>query len=165
MAKVIKINLIVNKRMSPAIILIGVLILIVLFVIKFNSSEVSSILTSAVTSEGDDEHETETRETTGCISQLNTLRATLAAKKKELKTLRTARKKECTEQLAKTQAEVDRIQAKIDNFSSRTKIVPLPGGEVGPPYNPPPPRTNTRPNQRPNPRPAQLPQLYNYDYY
>ena len=54
MAKVIKINLIVNKRMSPAIILIGVLILIVLFVIKFNSSEVSSILTSAVTSEGDD---------------------------------------------------------------------------------------------------------------
>ncbi len=43
--------------MYPAIILIG--ILIVLFV-KFNSSEVYSILTSEVTSEGDDEHETET---------------------------------------------------------------------------------------------------------
>ncbi len=42
--------------MYPAIILIG--ILIVLFV-KFNSSEVYSILTSEVTSEGDDEHETE----------------------------------------------------------------------------------------------------------
>lgn len=138
--------------MSPAIILIGVLILIVMFV-KFNSSEVYSILTSEVTSEGDDEHETET---TGCISKLNTLRATLEAKKRELKTLRTARKKECNEQLAKTQAEVDRIQAKIDNFSSRTKIVPLPGGEVGPPYTPP---------RRPNPRPAQLPQLYNYGYY
>ncbi len=121
--------------MYPAIILIG--ILIVLFV-KFNSSEVYSILTSEVTSEGDDEHETET---TGCLSKLNTLRATLEAKKRELKTLRTARKKECNEQLAKTQAEVDRIQTKIDNFSSKTKIVPLPGGEVGPPY---PPR-------RPNP--------------
>ncbi len=135
--------------MYPAIILIG--ILIVLFV-KFNSSEVYSILTSEVTSEGDEEHETET---TGCLSKLNTLRATLEAKKRELKTLRTARKKECNEQLAKTQAEVDRIQTKIDNFSSKTKIVPLPGGEVGPPY---PPR-------RPNPRPAQLPQLYNYGYY
>ncbi len=95
------------------------------------------------------------QKTTGCLSKLNTLRATLEAKKRELKTLRTARKKECNEQLAKTQAEVDRIQTKIDNFSSKTKIVPLPGGEVGPPY---PPR-------RPNPRPAQLPQLYNYGYY
>ncbi len=102
--------------MYPAIILIG--ILIVLFV-KFNSSEVYSILTSEVTSEGDDEHETET---TGCLSKLNTLRATLEAKKRELKTLRTARKKECNEQLAKTQAEVDRIQTKIDNFSSKTKL-------------------------------------------
>ncbi len=52
--------------MYPAIILIG--ILIVLFV-KFNSSEVYSILTSEVTSEGDDEHETET---TGCLSKLTT---------------------------------------------------------------------------------------------
>ncbi len=47
-------------------------------------------ITSEVTSEGDDEHETET---TGCLSKLNTLRATLEAKKRELKTLRTARKK------------------------------------------------------------------------
>ncbi len=42
--------------MYPAIILIGILIVTVC---KFNSSEVYSILTSEVTSEGDDEHETE----------------------------------------------------------------------------------------------------------
>ncbi len=82
-------NLALPLAFAEGILQLYIGILIVLFV-KFNSSEVYSILTSEVTSEGDDEHETET---TGCLSKLNTLRATLEAKKRELKTLRTARKK------------------------------------------------------------------------
>ncbi len=52
---------------------------IVLFV-KFNSSEVYSILTSEVTSEGDDEHETET---TGCLSKLKHSKSYFRKLKKE----------------------------------------------------------------------------------